>query len=132
MNRTRTPGTMVLIAAFGACCLWAAGPGASAQDIQPSTMGTPGSTPVPEHVVEIQYLQYAPDPVEVKAGERVAWVNRDALPHTVTARNGDTPGSEPLALGESYMETFAEPGTYDYFCLFHAQMHGVVVVTAAN
>ena len=33
-----------------------------------------------------------------------------------------------LDQGESFSQTFAEPGTFEYFCEFHADMRGTVVV----
>ena len=81
-----------------------------------------------EHVVGIEYFKYAPDPIEIMAGETVTWVNHDAVPHTVTATKGETPKSETLGLGDSYLQTFTTPGTFVYICLYHRQMHGTIVV----
>lgn len=82
--------------------------------------------------VSIQTFQFQPSPIEVKAGTRVMWTNRDEITHTVTAgtpenRTGrfDMPmsGKDQTA---SY--TFTEPGTYPYFCARHESMRGEVRV----
>ena len=57
----------------------------------------------------------------------MTWSNDDSVPHTVTARE-DTFDSGVLMSGESFSQTFAEPGTYDYFCAIHPSMTGTVVV----
>jgi plastocyanin len=36
--------------------------------------------------------------------------------------------SGTLNQGDSFSQTFAEPGTFDYFCEFHADMKGTVIV----
>jgi plastocyanin len=110
-----------------ACFLWIGAANAGAQS-DGTANGTPAATPAMEHVVGIEYFRYAPDPIEIRAGETVTWVNHDAVPHTVTATKGETPQSETLGLGESYQQTFTTPGTFVYICLYHRQMHGTIVV----
>ena len=122
-QRLITPG--ILLALTLATALSGEGPAVSAQSPTASA-GT--ATPAAGRQVDIHFLAYAPDPIEIYAGESIHWTNQDALPHTVTSAAGDAMASEPLALGESYTQTFSEPGTYDYTCLFHKQMHGQVVV----
>lgn len=112
-----------------ACFLWIGAATADAQS-DGTAIGTPAATPATEHVVGIEYFKYAPDPIEIRAGETVTWVNHDAVPHTVTATKGDMPTSEALGLGDSYQQTFTTPGTFVYICLYHRQMHGTIVVTA--
>ena len=78
--------------------------------------------------VDIVDFAYGPDPVEVSVGGTVAWTNRDAASHTATARDRDALQSGKLDQGDSYSETFDEAGTYEYFCEFHPNMKGTVVV----
>ncbi len=78
--------------------------------------------------VDIQDFAYNPDPVTVKIGQSVTWTNRDAEPHTATARDREVLQSGALKQGESFTETFEQPGTYEYFCEFHPNMKGTVVV----
>ena len=79
-------------------------------------------------MVDIKNFTYLPDPVEIAVGETVTWTNSDAAPHTATAQDREVLQSGTLNLGESYSQTFDQPGTFDYFCEFHAQMKGTVVV----
>ena len=57
----------------------------------------------------------------------VTWTNRDVLLHTVTAKGGGV-DSGALSKGTSYSRTFAEPGRFDFLCVFHPTMTGTVVV----
>lgn len=95
--------------------------------------GTPaadGSTTVAATgvMVDIENFAYDPDPVEVAVGDTVTWTNRDVVPHTATAQDRDLLQSGTLGKDDSYRQTFDEPGTYEYFCEFHAQMEGTIVV----
>jgi plastocyanin len=82
----------------------------------------PGST-----VVVIQQFAFAPFEVRVRAGERVTWVNCDPDPHTSTANNGEW-GSPLLATGQSFTQTLATVGQFDYHCAPHPFMTGRVIV----
>jgi plastocyanin len=57
----------------------------------------------------------------------VAWTNNDQVQHTVTAvdRSFD---SGSLAPGTTWRYTFTKPGTYQFFCVVHPFMKGVVIV----
>ena len=81
-----------------------------------------------EVAVDIRDFAYNPDPVEVPVGGTVTWTNQDSAPHTATGRDRDVLQSGTLNQGESYTQTFAEAGEYEYFCEFHPNMNGTVVV----
>ncbi len=78
--------------------------------------------------VEISDFAYGPDTVTIPAGGTVTWTNRDAAPHTATARDREVLQSGTLEQGESFSQTFATPGSYEYFCEFHAGMKGTIIV----
>ncbi|MGH2720865.1 MAG: plastocyanin/azurin family copper-binding protein [Actinomycetota bacterium] len=93
--------------------------------------------------VAIAVTDFAFDPAEValEAGGTVQWVNRSpGTRHAVTAENGafdsNAVASEGLAGGAAFSHTFAEPGTYAYYCTIHTPanpaMKGTVVVEAAG
>lgn len=81
--------------------------------------------------VEIEDFAYRPDPVTIEEGGKVIWKNRDSAPHTATAADGsfDTGTIEEDKIKS---ETFKEPGTYEYVCSIHPQMHGTVEVVEAG
>ena len=83
--------------------------------------------------VNIKLFQYKPGNLEIKAGTTVKWTNGEDIEHSVTAGK---PGKESGAFdsgfftkGGSYEFTFAEPGTFTYFCKRHGSMKATVTVT---
>lgn len=78
--------------------------------------------------VDIKDLAYQPTTIEIPVGATVTWTNSDTVPHTVTARDRAALQSGTLDPGATFSQTFAAPGTFDYFCEFHANMKGSIVV----
>ena len=77
--------------------------------------------------VSISQMQFTPARVVVRKGAKVTWMQKDQMPHNVTASNGSF-GSETLTGGGSFTKTFDEAGTYSYYCGLHPSMRGEVVV----
>jgi amicyanin len=65
----------------------------------------------------------------VKVGTTVEWTNNDPLPHTVTATDKSF-DSGLIQPGKTYRHTFTKAGTFNYFCVPHPFMKGIVVVEA--
>lgn len=75
---------------------------------------------------------YNPNPIEIKVGDTVTWINNDSSPHTVTSSSDDiTFDSDVLRRGEIFSFTFDKEGQYPYLCTLHPSMVGTVVVTAS-
>ncbi|MDQ3968181.1 MAG: cupredoxin family copper-binding protein [Thermoproteota archaeon] len=77
---------------------------------------------------------YNPNPIEIKVGDTVTWINNDSSPHTVTSSSNDgsiTFDSDVLRRGETFSFTFDEEGQYPYLCTLHPSMVGTVVVSAS-
>jgi plastocyanin len=72
-------------------------------------------------------ITFQPGRIEITTGTTVEWTNNDAVDHTVTAidRSFD---SGNMAPGATWRYTFTKPGTYQYFCVVHPFMKGVVIV----
>jgi plastocyanin len=79
--------------------------------------------------VEISDFAFSPDAIEVDAGTTVTWQNADPTAHTVSARDGAF-DSGTLDPGSGFEATFAQPGTFAYFCQIHPTMRGSVRVVA--
>jgi plastocyanin len=79
-------------------------------------------------MVDIKDFAYVPDSVEIPVGATVTWTNSDTAPHTATAKDREALQSGTLNQGDSYSQTFDQPGTFDYFCEFHANMKGTIIV----
>jgi plastocyanin len=102
-------------------------------------MGVAGSgneptTPIPENSTVVKIVAnagsnlFSPNPVEVKVGETVTWINDDSGRHTVTSKDGVF-DSGMMEKGQSFSYTFDKAGEYPYFCEPHPNMVGTVVVT---
>ena len=79
--------------------------------------------------------KYVPDPVKVKVGDTIHWVNKGDTIHTATTDPSQAPdaswasvpkGAETwdsgyLNSGEDFSYTFKVPGTYKYFCTTHVK-----------
>ena len=77
--------------------------------------------------VVIDKLAFAPIDVNAKVGDTIEWVNKDNFAHTATATNGDW--NVTLAPKQNGKVELKKPGTADYFCKFHPNMKGRVIVT---
>ncbi len=81
---------------------------------------------------------FTPDSVTVPVGSTVTWTNvgTTGVPHTTTSNDGlwDSDTLSPLgsrSVADPVFEfsfTFNEAGTFGYFCTFHPEMMGTVVV----
>ena len=77
--------------------------------------------------VTIDKLVFAPADLNAKVGDTIEWVNKDALVHTATATNGDF--NVNIAPNQTGRVVLKRAGAADYFCKFHPNMKGRVVVT---
>ncbi len=65
--------------------------------------------------------------INIPAGTTVQWTNYGWHAHTVTSESSLL-NSGKLLPGNSYRYTFAQPGTYSYYCAIHRNMMQAVVV----
>ncbi len=77
---------------------------------------------------------FIPSMVTIDVGGEVTWDNDDTAAHTITS---GTPTGGPdghfdsslVMAGSSFSHTFDEAGSFDYFCMVHPWMQGMVMVT---
>ena len=93
----------------------------------PAGAVTPAAQPAGTKVT-IKSLKYSPDTIQIKTGETVEWVNDDLTPHTVSSDSGGELDSGSMDVGATWRHTFNQPGTFAYFCTFHREMKGSVIV----
>jgi plastocyanin len=77
--------------------------------------------------VEIVEFEYVPETVTVPVGGEVTWTNSDEAPHTATADDGSFDTGK-LKLDGTGTVVFDEPGSFEYYCRFHAFMRASVEV----
>lgn len=69
---------------------------------------------------------FTPTILEVDPGETVAFVNKDAMIHNVTANLWGH--FEDMGEGDRFDVTFDESGVYPFACTYHPGMTGAIVV----
>ncbi|MEX1104181.1 MAG: plastocyanin/azurin family copper-binding protein [Dehalococcoidia bacterium] len=83
--------------------------------------------------MSIKGFAFRPDDLVVPAGTTVTWVNDEDSLHTVTSGTPASPtglfDSGEIDTGVEFPFTFADEGTYPFFCARHDFMKGVVTVT---
>ena len=95
---------------------------------QPTATSIPSNSTVVRIVANAGSNSFSPNPVEVKVGETVTWINDDSGRHTVISKDGVF-NSELMGRGQSFSYTFDKAGEYPYSCSPHPNMVGTVVVT---
>jgi plastocyanin len=80
-----------------------------------------------EASIEIKDFAFNAPSIEIASGTTVTWTNNDSTPHTVSQSGGGFESGK-IDPGGTFSFTFDEPGTYDYFCQFHANMKGTIIV----
>jgi plastocyanin len=78
--------------------------------------------------VEIKGFAFHPADLTVARGTAVEFPNEDSSPHTVTAKSSEAFDSGTIQPGKSAELTFAQPGTFAYYCQFHPFMKGTITV----
>jgi plastocyanin len=78
--------------------------------------------------ISIETVKYSPENIEIRRGETVQWQNNDLTPHSVTSRTGNELNSGSVEPDATWRHTFFQPGTFPYYCTFHTEMKGTVVV----
>ena len=120
---------LVAIAFLVAACGSDDGGDESATSAKPA-----GPAAVQAAKVQIASFKYVPETIRVKAGGSITWTNQDVAPHTATSdgggagRDGSAFNSDTLKTGHAKTVKVSEPGTYNYYCVFHRFMVGKVVV----
>ena len=89
-----------------------------------------GAIAVPAHAATIQItidnLAFAPAEVSARVGDAIEWINKDALAHTATARNGDFDVTTPPK--KTVTSILKKAGTVEYYCRYHPNMKAVLTI----
>ena len=109
-----------------------------------SSSSSPPSAQVsrPGATVQIPLLSFRPDPVTIRAGQTVTWVNGNDIRHVLvegtyqvgsdglrTRESSDGAFSLKVAkAGDTVSHTYPKAGTFTYYCSIHKGMNGTVTV----
>jgi len=88
---------------------------------RPATAPASAAQPARALAVAIDGMRFVPTTLAVRPGDRVTWVNKDLVPHTVTAHDGRF-DSKVIAPGASFTWTASGKGRVGYACLYHPTM----------
>jgi plastocyanin len=132
-RRRSTRGAAAAVAAVSLALAGCSSSSSSSQSTHvgaaPATAATSAAKPPPIGKLEISISSYSyhPATIMVAAGTKVTFINRDQTSHTATGidRALDTGTVSP---GRSATVVLTKPGTYTYYCQFHAFMQGTIVV----
>jgi plastocyanin len=86
----------------------------------------------PEETLTVEIVNpwvFQPSSLDVPRGATVTWVNNSDVAHTVTGDDLAFDDSGLIEPGDSFRQTFDEPGTYRYRCGPHPEMTGIIVVS---
>jgi plastocyanin len=81
-----------------------------------------------EVVVTISNMNFGSVPSGLKVGDSIVFVNRDSVPHTVTAR--DHSFDLRVGPGQRGRVTLAKAGTIPIYCILHSPMRATLSVAA--
>jgi plastocyanin len=84
----------------------------------------------PVAVGDVAMIDFAFTPSEqtVPLGTSVGFVNNGVAPHTATARDGSF-DTDIVRSGKTQRVTFANPGTFAFYCTIHPDMTGTIFVS---
>jgi plastocyanin len=88
---------------------------------QPPAMAAPRT-----HVVVIDAMKFGQVPADVRAGDRISWVNKDMFRHTATARDGSF--NADLMPGARATVVVRKAGTIAITCRYHPGMSATLKV----
>ena len=106
----------------------------------PTATAEPTATTAPpessSETVTSNIANFSLQDLTVSVGAAIEWSNKDGPPHTVTSGDSPDPSgvwdSGSLSTDDTFKFTFAEAGTFNYFCTIHPNMQATVTVTGAE
>jgi len=85
--------------------------------------------------INMQDASFSPGTINATYGSKIIWLNKDGLPHTVTAFNSSAWHSFLIPPGQTFTLLITPalmPGSYYYYCSIHPFMIGLLNVLPAN
>jgi plastocyanin len=114
-----------VVLVFSACGSDAEGQGTEGKIAEGEQAKSASGTPV-----AIANFLFEPQEIDVAAGTKVTWTNKDDAPHNVQDLSElNTPISPDLNKDDTFSITYPKAGTYPYVCGLHTYMTGTVKVT---
>ena len=104
----------------------------------PSALTNNGETvSIVKGATNLDNKSFSPNPIKIKVGNTITWVNNDNTIHTVSSGkpNSQDAGqvfdsglTSLITPSKTYSHKFTTPGEYSYFCRLHPNMLGTIEV----
>ena len=96
-------------------------------------IAAPASAVPPSKAIKVTIagMSYQPADLTVRIGQTIEWINKDVVDHTATEK-AKALWNVSIAPGKSAKVVMKTAGTFDYFCRYHPNMIGRVVVKSAQ
>ena len=78
------------------------------------------------HQITIDKVAFEDAPTGIKVGDTIEWFNKDIVDHTSTAKNGAWDVTIPKQ--KKVRVVLTKAGIVDYYCRFHPNMTGQIVI----
>jgi plastocyanin len=129
---TRCALAAVLLALFAGGCSSSTSPSNPAPCVVGQVPTNPECVNPPNLLtVTIKNGVYSPNPVMVKVGQSVNWLNSDTIAHTATDPGVfDTGSIAPTSAADAPV-LFNTVGTFNYHCTIHPNETATIIVTAS-
>ena len=85
-----------------------------------------GAAEARDYTVSMQNMAFGAIPSGLKVGDTITWINKDSVPHTVTAR--DHSFDLRIGPGQSGRATLTKAGSYQIYCIIHSPMRASFTV----
>jgi plastocyanin len=97
------------------------------QDVRRAHSRCYGEYGAPPIQVKMEKLGFVPAEITAHVGDTIDWVNSDFVAHTATARDSSWDALIPVNAKKTVV--LKTEGTVDYYCKFHPNMTGRILVS---
>ena len=92
----------------------------------------PSAAEAQEIPIAINGIAFSPKIIHVHVGDRISWVNNDAVRHEILFARNPTDSEDPrlryqLKPGQNVSIIVTKPGDYDYKCRWHGMTGSIHV-----
>ena len=91
------------------------------------SFGASASAAPGQYSVTLSQMRFGPVPASVHVGDTISFVNKDTVPHTVTAR--DHSFNLQIPAGKQATLRLTKAGTFSFYCVLHPAMRGTLKVS---
>lgn len=85
------------------------------------------AVPRPPVKITIGGMSYSAPQMNARVGDTVEWINKDVVDHTATEKQKSI-WNVSIAPGKSMKVVMKKAGTYDYYCRYHPNMVGRLII----